>query len=151
MVGFVLIIVLVAVIVLIFLGFSMRPQPGIKQNKEIENFLYSSMLYTSSCYESPEIIYNIKDLIGACYDNEKCADGKETCVVLEETYKQVIDNSWNIGENSVEKAYILKIYDEVNNTLLDLNEGEETNTRNGADLPLYISGENIHVNMKIFY
>ena len=151
MVGFVLIIVLVAVIVLVFLGISLRKTGEIRQNKEIENFLHSSLLYTTSCYKSPEIVLNLKDLIGSCYDNDKCLDERNSCDVLNEVFVELIDKSWNIGENSLEKAYIINIYEEGNkeNPVLYLSDGEETSTKKGADILLYV--EDLHINMNIFY
>lgn len=148
MVGFVLIIVLVSIIVLIFLAISMRKPVEMQKNKEIENFLYSSLLYTSDCYESPEIIDNLKGLIKACSDNKQCMDEREACAVLEETVKEVIGNSWVIGENSVEKAYVFRVYDEKND-ILYLTEGEETSTKTGAEI--LIEGENLYISMDIFY
>ena len=44
MIGFVLIIVLVAVIALVFLAISIRKPAEIRDKKEIQNFLYSHFL-----------------------------------------------------------------------------------------------------------
>ena len=148
MVGFVLIIVLVTVIVLVFLGISLRKTGETRQNKDIENFLYSSLLYTTSCYKSPEIVYNVKDLIESCNDNERCMDGKDSCDVLEEAFKELIEKSWSIGDASLEKAYVVNIYGRENN-ILNLSEGKATSSVKGADV--LISGEDVHIKMSIFY
>ena len=151
MVGFVLIIVLVSVIVLIFLAISLRKTGEVRQDKEIENFLHSSLLYTTPCYKSPEIVNNLKDLIESCYNKRICMDNRESCKVLNETLTEVIKKSWNIGQDSLEKAYTLEIYEEQNreNPVLSLSEGKKTNTKKGADILIYV--EDLHVRMSIFY
>ena len=151
MVGFVLIIILVAVIVVVFLAISIRKPVEIKQNKEIKNFLQSSLLYTTFCYKSPEIVYNLKDLIKACYDNEKCADEKESCEVLKQEYEKLIANSWVISSSSEEKAYVFSIYDKANSTLLFLAKGEKAGTKKQANLRIYAYGNDIYLDMQIFY
>lgn len=150
MVGFVLIIVLVAVIALVFLSIGVLNKGEIKQDKEIENFLQSSLFYTTSCYKSEEIAYNLKDLIKACFNNEKCLDNRDSCNVLNETLAGLIAKSWKISEESEEKAYILKVYQK-DNILINLNEGKETEKENAAKVAIYAARDNIYLEMGIFY
>lgn len=150
-VGFVLIIVLVAVIGLVFLSLSIRRgEIETKDSKEIENFLSSSFLFTTSCYRSPEIIYNLKGLVKACDNNEKCLDGEETCKVLNETFYELIKKSWKISPSSSEKAYSLEIY-KTDKIILRLSEGNHTSQKMKSEIPVYTTGENIEIMMEISY
>ena len=151
MIGFVLIIVLVAVIALVFLAVSLRKQEEFEQNSEIENFLYSSMLYTTNCSKSAELAYNLQDLIKSCYKQEKCLNGEESCEILNKTLVDLFSKSWNFGEESVEKAYVFKIYQK-DNVFVYLNQGKETNIKKSEKLPVsFVEGENIYAEMSVFY
>ncbi|MBU4116158.1 MAG: hypothetical protein KKG94_00235, partial [Nanoarchaeota archaeon] len=69
-VGFALIIIIVAVILLIFLGFYLRaPQKEIIESYEIESFIQSFLQYTSDCESNLEFL-PVKNLIFACYENQ---------------------------------------------------------------------------------
>ena len=58
MVGFALIIILVAVILLIFLGFSLRDQEKETiESYEVESFIQSFLQYTSDCRDNLEFSY----------------------------------------------------------------------------------------------
>ena len=150
MIGFVLIIVLVVVIALVFLAIGIRKKNEIKQDKDIANFLHSALLYTSDCYESPDRVYDLRDLIKACYYNKNCLDERKSCESLDSTVNEILDKSFNFGEESVEKAYVFKIHQE-GNSLLSLNFGNETKKSRIGDSPIYVDGSNIYVEMTIFY
>jgi len=149
MIGFVLIVVLVAVIGLVFFAISIR-KPGTTEDKESENFLYSSMLYTTSCYKSQEIVYSLQDLIKACYNNEKCFDERQSCNVLNETLTELIDKSFSFGNGSIRKAYLFKIYAQ-GNVFFSSAKGSPTKISRLANIPIYSGRENIHVEMSVFY
>ncbi len=149
MIGFVLIIVLVSVIALIFLAISIR-KPAVQENKEIESFLHSSLLLTTDCQPSPEEIYDLKDLIGACWNNERCLSGEKACGVLNVTVYELLENL-RVGEESKYKGYVFRIYDERNETIFYLTKGNYTSSKTATDSLFPIQGENIHVVLEIFY
>lgn len=150
MIGFVLIIVLVAVIALVFLAISIRKPAEIIDKKEIQNFLYSSLLYTTSCYESGYEVHDLRSLIKACYSSEKCLDSRESCKVLNETMAEIIEKSWVFEENAVKKGYVFKIYDESNVSFIHLSEGVATGTIESADVLIDVGDGNVYAEMKIF-
>jgi hypothetical protein len=150
MVGFVLIIVLVAVIALVFLAISIRKPQETKTSKEIENFLHSSLLYTASCQSSPERIYDFRDLIEACLKSERCLSGEKACDVLNKTAFDLIEASFHVGEEERYKGYIFKIYRQ-NETLVYLSRSKQTSTKLGSEVPVYISGNNFYIRLEIFY
>ena len=110
--GFVLIVVIVSIIGLVFLSLSLGRGGGGKQSSiEISNLLESSMYYTTDCAVSFIPQYKSgQDLIKSCYKNERCLNEKMACDVLNETMKEIIDDSLNVCEDCVNKAYKLNIY-----------------------------------------
>jgi len=109
MVGFGLIIALVAVILLVFLWFSLV-KPG-KQNVEsyeVESFIHSALQYTTACKDRYGPI-EIKDLIFECYNNEDCEDGEKSCDILNNTLRGMLEESWKIGQDRPVKGYFINI------------------------------------------
>ncbi len=110
--GFVLIVVIVSVIGLVFLSLSLgRGETNKQTSIEISNLLESSIYYTTDCAVSFIPQYKSgQDLIKSCWKNEKCLNEKMACEVLEETMRQIIEESLNVCEDCVNKAYKLNIY-----------------------------------------
>jgi len=148
MVGFVLIIILVAVIGLIFLAISIRPGK-IQESKEIENFLHSSLLYTTGCQVTEERVYDFRDLIEACLEDETCMSGENSCKVLNETALKLLEN-FDVGRDSKYKGYVFKIHLE-NETLVYLEKGTVSSSETGSWVSLYIDGNNVYVRLSLFY
>ncbi len=100
-VGFVLIIVIVAVVFLVFLGISLRKSVAdVTESRDVYQFLESGMEYTTSCVTSFYPDYRkLGELFDECWSRSDCLDGKNSCEVLNETLKNVLENSWLIGEN----------------------------------------------------
>jgi len=122
-VGFVMIVLIVSVIAVILLGITlMHPKKGIeKESKEASQFLDSMLDYTTDCAISYIPAYkDLEGLIKECYNNpnKKCVSGENVCVAMNQTIKQIIDNSWNIGENSPYKGYVFEADYEENKIIL---------------------------------
>ncbi|MFH0868738.1 MAG: hypothetical protein V1839_00775 [archaeon] len=109
-VGFVLIVVLVAIIFLIFLGITLRQKSPInqKESKDVSQFLESAMEYTTECAVGSEPDYsNLGRLVKDCQSRAVCKpSGREACDILKETVSNIIESSWNIGPESPNKGYI---------------------------------------------
>lgn len=129
-VGFVLIVIIVLVGGMIFLGFSIGKGTVSKQKSiEIANFLEASLWKTTNCSINSGYV-NIEELIKYCYNRQACSDNTDSCEAAKSEYMDLIAKSFNIGENSPNKAYNLSIYYISNSTyenILDLNEGEFKN------------------------
>ena len=98
MVGFALIIILVAIILLIFLGFSLnkKPEENIKSN-EVENFVNAVLSYTTECRDERNLEFlPIRKLIMDCSQGLLCYGGKSTCEVLEEDLNRITEKSWDM-------------------------------------------------------
>lgn len=139
-VGFAIIIILVAVVFVAFLGFSLNNQ---KQNKaksyEIKNFLEASMEYTVSCTSDSE---PLRKLIFLCKKQSFCINGVSSCEMLNQTLQGIIDSSWNVDENSSIKAYKLDIRALDSEPFLSLSKGNETRTADGEFIE-YAENRNI--------
>ena len=146
-VGFALILIIVAVILLVFLGISLnKPKTTNTNSYEVESFMQSCLQYTTDC----EIDYEYADiqrLIFACNNNQKCMDNRDSCDVLKKDLKEITEESWPVGENSVSKGYELNISAE-NTEILNLKKGNSTQEYKGTvqELP-----DSIEILFRVYY
>lgn len=115
-VGFVAIVVIIAILLVLLLGFSIRkPTSSNQESKDLYQFLESLMKYTSQCAISYEPDYSsLGELIKECYSGASlCLNQKSPCVVAEEDIKNIIKASFKVGEAQNYKGYEFKsIYSE---------------------------------------
>ncbi len=131
MVGFALIMIIVAVILLIFLSFSLGGgKKEIVESYEVESFLQAILQYTSDCEDNLEYL-PIRKLIFDCQDDKMCLDEQNTCEVLNSTLTDIIKESWKIEGDRPIKGYEFKIIVEGEKMLL-LKEGNITQNYKGA-------------------
>lgn len=131
-IGFAIIIVIVAVIALIFLGISLnKPQEDFVESYEAESFLQVMLSYTSDCSSSRTDNMQIRELIGSCADNNVCVDGRQSCEVLEQTIKGILDKTWPVGENRPNAGYKMTIIED-NEEILKIEKGNKTSSYKGS-------------------
>lgn len=117
MVGFVLIVSLVMVALMIFLVISLRkPAPEMK-DANIDALEGAVLAYTTGCAINNEPDYSdFEELIGDCYDNEKCANLQVmACDYLNETARKIMDALYSAETGEV-SAYELRIARVTNET-----------------------------------
>ena len=151
MVGFAFIIILVAVIMLIFIGFSInRPQLEDVESYEVESFLQAFLQHTTNCEDNLEHL-SVQKLISRCISGEICLNKEKSCEVLNTTISEILEESWKVGENRPEKGYKLLINSETED-ILDLSKGNKTGNYKGAiqDFTSSRTG-NVEINLKIYY
>lgn len=149
MVGFALIIIIVAVILLVFLGFSLRSSTkDIVESYEVESFIQSFLQYTTDCRDKTNDILTIRELILECNDFEECSDGKKSCEILNSTLNGILMESWKIGVDRPIKGYKLNITSQDQPILL-LEEGNITINSKGNSYPL--GKRDIWITIKIYY
>lgn len=107
-VGFVLIVVILAIAMVIFLGIKLRnPEPVQRDSEILYQFIESSMEQTTDCVireNSRNIALN--DLIKECHSfDNNCLNGASSCQVAEETMKDLLDSSWRVGPEYPYKGY----------------------------------------------
>jgi len=127
MVGFVLIIVLVAIIGVIFLSISLRTSGSSvgEESDKIGSLIGALAQVTTKC-EIPEAHYqDVGDLIDKCNEGKSCSscDGLEcgsgsACDVLKNTLEGSLKTSYAVGEGSYVRYYNLSIYREIDNSLI---------------------------------
>ena len=147
MVGFALIVIIVSVILVIFLGFSLRDQG--KENVEsyeVESFIQSFLQYTSECRDNFDFL-SVQELISDCNNNKKCSDGKKVCDILNETLKGITGESWKIGKERPVNGYELKI-NSLNKNILEFKEGNTTGNSKGA---IQYLPNNIEITFTAYY
>jgi len=155
-VGFVLVIVLVAVVFLIFLGFSITQVPDtFTESVDVSQFLESSMEFTTSCVTSFYPDYRkLGELFEECLSKNNCLDGKSSCEVLNSTINQIIESSWKIGEDRPLKGYeFISEYESSGESpseiIISLNSGNCTNSIRGASYVTPAFPGNIESRLKI--
>lgn len=133
MVGFALIMIVVAVILLMFVAFSLRnPQKETVESYEVESFIQAFLQYTTDCAEGYEpVYYPVRKLITACKNKDICSDGEDTCEVLNSTLREIIEESWQVGPETPIKGYELEIISD-NNQMIVIKEGNQTSNSKGA-------------------
>lgn len=145
MVGFVLIMLVVAVIFLVFLGIFLRGG-GSKDETgsiEIDQFLGSALQYTTECGDySPD---TVKELVRECSKNggSSCnsASSHTVCESLKLTLQELIESSWNFGMDSPDKGYLVQVIRETSTGKeivgnISLSRYSSTSTVRSAEKPL---------------
>lgn len=165
-VGFAVIIIMVAVVGVIFLSLSIgRGEVVRKTSAEISDFLQSSIHVTSSCATDYAPNYkDLQDLIKACYRGQNCisddfGEFETTCEVLEKEYSELVKNSFKVSEVGNNKAYTLDIYysdldiDSPREYIMNFSEGVFGNCSSeaGASQEIYFSPGNIVVELDFCY
>ena len=149
-VGFALIIIIVAVILLIFLGFYLRaPQKENIESYEIESFIQSFLQYTSDCENNLEFL-PVQKLIFACYENQRCLGEKDSCDVLNTTLEGILKQSWKIEGDRPVKGYNFKII-AGNESFFSIEKGNVTNNYKGGFQDFSRSGNLFEIIFTAYY
>ena len=133
MVGFGLIIIIVAVLLLIFLSISFKKSnEEFTQSYEVESFIQSVLQVSTDCEMDYSYNYrDVRELFLDCRDNESCYGGRNSCEVLNETLSEILDYSFVVDNDSYIKGYTFNSTIE-GNGLLGFEKGNITNIRQGA-------------------
>jgi len=113
-VGFVLIIIIVTLMILTFLYFAFRPGAVTSTTSaDMSNLLSAFNEYTTNCTFIPNTpqYKTGSELVFECYNSESelCVDGRTVCEVLNDTIKEVIGKTLDIGEDYQNKAYSISV------------------------------------------
>jgi hypothetical protein len=155
MIGFAMIIVVVAVIFVVFLVIFLRGNSQERtDSKEVAMFLDSALELTTDCSPYSPNYYNVEQLIQKCASSsadvcpEGAAKNKKYCDVLQETLVEALKSGWNFGPNSPNKGATLDIKDASGNSVIGgpliifSCDSSATSKIRGADKPLStISGQ----------
>jgi len=151
-VGFALIIMLVAVILLIFLGFSLRnSQKEVVESYEAESFVSATLQYTTDCGNNREKHLSIQKMISECIDEKKCLDGRDSCELLALTLRGIIENSWNVKEGSPIKGYKWEILSGNKEVIPSIQDGNSTNNYKGSSQKFSLNRASYEIFFKVYY
>lgn len=150
MVGFALIIIIVAVILLVFLGFSLSSsKKDTVESYEAESFIQTLLQYTTECRGDLEYL-PVQKLIFSCYEGEECVNGKKSCEVLNSTLEGILEQGWGVGEESPVKGYELRIISETEE-ILDMRKGNITGNSKGTSQQFVKGGDTIDIFFTVYY
>lgn len=142
-VGFVVVVVLVAVIALVVLGFVLRP--GLQQESvesvDIAYFLESVFAMTSECTLRGQHQASVGEVASACATDSKrrCGEGAEACGVLNRTLAKTIAAAWDVSNVSAVQGYVLNLTHRLSST----NERVLLTQQQGACKEGWYNGEHL--------
>ena len=152
MIGFALIIIIVAVIMLVFLNLSLKsPEKQAVESYEVDSFIQAFLQYDTDCEETYETNYlSVQELIFNCNDEEKCLDERDTCEVLESTLQEITEECWKVGVDYPVKGYQMNIT--VNGEeLISFKEGNITGNYKGGSQDFTQRGNSIDILFTAYY
>ncbi|MBU3907555.1 MAG: hypothetical protein KKA64_04880 [Nanoarchaeota archaeon] len=145
-VGFALIIIIVAVIMLIFVSFAIRNKDKGKtvESYKVESFIQAFLPYTTDCRNEHGFL-SIKEIIPSCEREDDCLDNRKSCDVLESNLKEIVKESWEVKEGSSIVGYEIIVYSE-SKEILNVKEGNITNIYQAATQNL----SDLYVGLKVY-
>tara|TARA_Y100000310_G_scaffold337711_1_gene425481 strand:- start:1162 stop:1662 length:501 start_codon:yes stop_codon:yes gene_type:complete len=156
-VGFVLIVVIVAVVFLVLLGIFLRSDSGGNEieSREISQFLDSAIEYTTDCAIGFEPNYlTLGELIRECHEGGICTSEKKGCEVLDDTLSDLLDSSWQVGPDRAIKGYVFNATfgsDSGDEEIRIVESGECGFNIRGADNIINAQGGVIVYSLKLCY
>ncbi len=157
MVGFVFIVVIIAIVGAIILGFSIRGNNTlVQESKDIHQFLESAMELTTSCSISYEPNYlKLNELIKECNNGlSLCISGEDPCIVLNKTFNNVITKSFLVNEQANIKGYEFKsIYstNTISKEIIIIYQGDCSYSARGAEILIPAYPGTISATLKLCY
>jgi hypothetical protein len=149
-IGFGIILLLVAVVGVIFLSISLNKnssENGV-EDYEASSFLKAMLETTTNCEKNAEYV-SVKDLIFECQRKYVCFNEENSCEILNDTIENIMEESWNVGNNTPVKGYEL-IVDSEEGRMINLTEGIATNSYKGASQSYTKTREKADIFLKIY-
>lgn len=157
MVGFGLIIIIVAIIFIVLISLYIKKPTEELSDYEINSFIQSALQYTTTC-EDVSGNLTLQKVIGKCQDNELCAyRNMNPCIILNATIKNMIKESWgNVGTEGQIRGYnfIINVTERTSEEeiqFLNIKNGVATNEYRGSGQTLPYSRGNIYVSFYVYY
>ncbi|MAG28232.1 hypothetical protein CMI47_22130 [Candidatus Pacearchaeota archaeon] len=143
MVGFVMVVIVMAIVFLVFIGIMIR-QPADNvggESTDIYQFLESSMQTTSDCALSYEPNFlEVGELLKECYEGgSRCVSEETPCDVLGSTMDEILEVGYLVGPERPFKGYEFKavysrnVTDDVREVIVEKGEGECLGTFRSAE------------------
>jgi len=150
LVGFAIIIIIVSIILVVFLGSYLKKSPIQSANSyEADNFVQVILQYNTKCETTLKNL-TVQDLIFSCVEGQKCNTNENSCVVLNQTLKSMIEASWPAGEGWPYKGYEFNITSKEGN-VLSFSKGNITRNSKGSMQDFAKGQEQILVGFTAYY
>lgn len=158
MVGFAMIIIIMAVIILILLGISLN-KPAVSQgveSYEVDSFIQALLQHTTECSTDEGYSYDdISNMIAECDMGLFCWNESEineisVCETLNSTIKEILENSWKTGQDRPVKGYGFNITQE-SLVITSLIAGNMTSNYKGSAQVLPKKGNNYNIEFRVYY
>lgn len=157
MVGFALILILVAIIFVVFISIYIKKPVEKITDYEVNSFVQAILQYTTQCEEESGENLSIQKLISLCQDGNPCYyRSMKSCDMLNSTIKAIVEESWNIKPGSPIKGYsfIINISrggDLPEERFLNITKGVVTNNYRTGFQPFgNINGENVIITFNAY-
>ena len=157
MVGFGLIILLVAIIFIVFISLYIKKPSEKVTDYEVDSFIQAALQYTTTCEEENLENLTIQELIFKCQENERCTypHNMDSCLILNSTLKNIIKESWEVDNKSPIKGYsfIINVSEDggdTEKTLMNIKSGVVTNNYRGSEQDFGKSGDYLTILFHVY-
>ena len=143
MVGFGLILIIVAIVFIVFISVYIRKPSESVTDYESNSFVQSILQYTTICQEENLQNLSVQELISKCQEGvNNCYSVNyriiKQCDILIKTVKNITQDSWNVGPKNPVKGYSFIINASAaenvpEKQLLNITNGVVTNNYKGAE------------------
>ena len=130
MVGFGIIIIIVAILIVIFVALTLQKKPVTTHDAQTESFVQSVLQFTTTCERNSHYL-SYTDLVGFCSENGQCDSGEDSCKILNSTSENLVESAWKTGADFPTKGYSFNV-NYAGNYLVNLTKGNETANARGA-------------------
>ena len=108
MVGFAVILIMVAVIGMVLLTISDKDEEP-EDDFALKSFVQSILGYTTECQDSRGEHLPLRKAMFICEESQLCYSGEDPCDIVNETLLGILENSWRIGEDWPTSGYSLQV------------------------------------------
>ena len=116
---------------------------------EIDSFIGASLQYTSECEDYVEFL-PVQELIYACDVGRACLNQEDSCEVLNRTITGIIEQGWNVNEQSAVKGYKFVVMSK-DKEMLAVQKGNLTGNYKGGFQDFAKGSNNYEVSLSIYY
>lgn len=154
MVGFGLILILVAVIFIVVISVYIKKSSEPVVDYESNSFIQSVLQYTTECEESNLENLSVQELIFQCQEKDPCEyRNMDPCKILNDTLRGIIRESWEVNSKTPVKGYffIINISNGIDEEqFVNLTKGVVTKNYRGSEQDFFESGVYVKILFNVY-